>query len=191
MVSTIEAKPGMIARRGLLALAGGTLAAGLVARKPRAAESFPGPEALKKLSQPVAHPTLGFSLPDGTRRSFADYAGRALVVNFWATWCAPCVAEMPALAALAQAGAAEGILVLPVSLDRGGAPAVAKFYQNHRLVDLPVLLDPKSAAMQVLGLSGVPQTLIIGRDGTERARSAGPVAWDRPDVLAAIRALVG
>ena len=174
----------------MLALAGGTLAAGLFARKPHAEGGLMGVAALKKLAKPVAHPDLGFALPDGSRRTLADYAGHALVVNFWATWCAPCVAEMPALSALARAGAAEDILVLPVSLDRGGAPAVEKFYLSHRLADLPVLLDQKSEAMRLLALRGVPTTLVIGRDGMERARSEGPIAWDSKDVLAAIRALV-
>src|SRR3978361_1803851 len=108
-----------ITRRAVLDGAAGTLAVGLAARKPAAADARPdgllGVAALKKLAQPVGHPELGFALPDGTRKMLADYAGHALVVNFWATWCAPCVAEMPALVGLARAGAAEDILVLPVS----------------------------------------------------------------------------
>ena len=69
-----------------------------------------------------------------------------MVINLWATWCVPCVEEMPSLAALSKTLAPDDIAVLPLSSDRGGARVVEAFYQEHGITGLPVLLDPKGAA---------------------------------------------
>ncbi len=204
-----------IARRSLLA-AGGTLLAAVAARKylfaadagagdlPPAPPSGPETQsldALKPLQPAALLPPLSFTLADGSTRSLSDYAGDGVVLNFWATWCAPCVSEMPALDVLSRALAKPGrnagspggrrIVVLPVSLDRGGADAVGPFYAGHGLRSLPVLLDPHSTTMTALRLDGIPTTLVIDRNGREVARVQGPVRWDDPEAAAVIARLVG
>jgi thiol-disulfide isomerase/thioredoxin len=203
-----------IVRRGLLAAAG-TLLAAAAARKylfapsagagdsagplsvgpppagPPPAGPVPQPITVLEARPPASVPGLRFTTADGTARSLADYAGKGVVLNFWATWCVPCVSEMPALDSLARAVAQEGIVVLPVSLDRTGAAAVGPFYAAHGIRDLPVLLDPHSDTMTALKLDGIPTTLVIDRHGREVSRVQGPVQWDSDRAAAVLGGLVG
>src|SRR5207244_682821 len=108
----------------------GNLAAVPLARKPRAQELADIRE-LHITDPPRALPDIPFLDAEDTERRISDFVGHAMVVNFWATWCAPCVAEMPSLSQLARAIAPSDIAVLPLSSDRGGAPVVERFYQEH------------------------------------------------------------
>jgi thiol-disulfide isomerase/thioredoxin len=194
-------------RRSIVAAAGvlavGTVAAGALLRKPAPPIATPvvAPGAngivlhdiagMKMATPPAAPPAATFTNAEGAPHTLADFAGSGLVVNLWATWCAPCVAEMPALQGLAEAVAKDGILVLPLSADFGGAPAVRKFYAAHQITALKIWLDPKGAVGQVWGVRGLPTTLIIDRHGREQGRMEGAVDWTNPATLAAIRRLVG
>jgi thiol-disulfide isomerase/thioredoxin len=184
-------------RRTVLA-AGGTLLAGAVARKyligPGQAD--PGhppvqPLDIIKPHPPTILPRLAFVDADGKAQSLEQYAGHGVVLNLWATWCVPCVAEMPALDALAGTLASSGIRVLTVSLDRGGAAAVGPFYAAHGIRSLPVLLDPRSALLGALGLDGITTTLLVGSTGMEVARLQGPVDWASPQAAALVTKLIG
>ena len=128
---------------------------------------------------------------EGATHDLTAFAGKGLVINMWATWCTPCVAEMPALQVLARKAAAAGILVLPLSSDRGGADVVRKFYASHAITGLPLWLDPKGAAASAWGARGLPTTYIIDRQGRERGRLEGAIDWAADDTLRAITALVG
>ena len=197
-------------RRALLA-GGGLVAAGTVAavaflRKPEAPpvhtllpSATPGTPAIKvgtiadlKRTDPPAIPAAAtFQEADGTLRSLGDYAGKGLVVNLWATWCVPCVAEMPELQDLARKVAGEGILVLPLSSDRGGAEVVRRFYAANRIDGLPVLLDPRGEAGRAWGARGLPTTIVIDRQGRERGRVEGAIDWTSAATVAELRRLVG
>jgi len=180
----------LMSRRMALA-AGGTLAAGVWPRKPQAGDLPPLSQKLVRTEPPAALPDGTFMDAEGAPRRLADYRGRGLVVNFWATWCAPCVAEMPALAALAAAVAADRIDVLPLSSDRGGAAVVEAWYRGKGITGLPVLLDPKGALARAWGLRGVPTTVIIGRDGLDLGRLEGTADWGTAEAVAVVRGLVG
>lgn len=167
--------------------AGGTLLAALPARQGLAA-----PHGLNRLREAdAALPGITFTDADGTTLSPADFAGKGLVLNLWATWCPPCVAEMPALDRAAAALAGDGILVLPLSSDRGGLNTVQGFYERTQLRHLRIWLDPRGAATRALGARGLPTTVIVDRQGREKARVEGDAAWDAPEFLAAIRRLAG
>lgn len=181
----------MLRRRALAAVAGGTLAAGLAGGKPMAADVPSFASKLKPTDPPVVPEETSFLDASGATRSLAAYGGQGLVVNFWATWCAPCVREMPALSALADTLAPHDILVLPLSADRGGAPVVTKWFQDRGIANLPVLLDAKGALGRAWQLRGLPTTVLIDRQGREVARLEGDVDWTTPDVPDAIRRLVG
>ncbi len=177
-------------RRALLAAAL-TLPVALAPRKPRAAT--PGLADLGRL-QPTdgaAVPELRFSTADGTVRTLADYAGQGVVLNLWATWCVPCVAEMPALDALARLVAGDGVAVLALSSDRGGAPPVERFYRDKGIRTLPVLLDSQGDAARALGARGIPTTLLIDRAGKERGRLEGAADWSSAEFVAAVRRMAG
>jgi thiol-disulfide isomerase/thioredoxin len=178
-------------RRALLA-AGGTLAAATLPGKLHAEEELQSfAEAFKAASPPKSQAALAFTTDDGTPRTVADYAGKGLVLNLWATWCVPCVTEMPALDQAARMLAASKILVLPLSSDRGGASVVKSYYQSHGIGDLPVILDPKGATARALAVRGIPTTLIIDRKGNELGRMEGAVAWSSDASLKAIKKLIG
>jgi thiol-disulfide isomerase/thioredoxin len=176
----------LMSRRRLIQ-AGMVVAPGLTAAQ--AAWAAAGPERLREESRPL--PAFTFLDAEGRERTPADFTGQGLVLNLWATWCAPCVAEMPALAKLAAALAGERIAVMPLSSDRGGKPVVEAFYQRVGLSGLGVWLDPRGAAARALGARGLPTTVIVDRTGQERARLEGDAAWDTPAMMEAVRRLIG
>ncbi|EHL96750.1 redoxin family protein [Acetobacteraceae bacterium AT-5844] len=146
---------------------------------------------LVTIEPPKPVPPLTFTDAEGKPYDLGDFDGRMLLVNLWATWCAPCVAEMPALDRAQQALEAEGWSVLPLSSDRGGKAQVEPFYQRTGLKHLRIWLDPRGAAGRQLGARGLPTTVIIDRQRREVARLEGEAEWDSPDMLARLRALAG
>lgn len=113
--------------------------------------------------------------------------GRGVVMNFWATWCAPCVREMPGLERLHQTLKDEGFLVMAVSEDRGGAAKVEPFLDRLGLHELPVFLDLKGALARGFAVRGLPATFVIDRNGGVVAGLTGPAEWDSPEAIALIR----
>jgi thiol-disulfide isomerase/thioredoxin len=179
----------LITRRHMLA-ACGTLAAGLGVRKPRASELHDLATALTPTDPPVAAPDISFVAADGSEHRLKDFLGHGMVINLWATWCVPCVEEMPSLAALSKTLAPDDIAVLPLSSDRGGARVVEAFYQQHDITGLPVLLDPKGAAARTWHARGIPTSLIIDKQSREVARLEGSADWSTPAAAAIVRKLV-
>jgi thiol-disulfide isomerase/thioredoxin len=180
----------LITRRTMLAAAG-TLAAGLAPRNSHAAESLPPLASLLKLTTPPAPPAeIVFTDRNGAPHRLGEFQGHGMVINLWATWCVPCVAEMPSLAVLARALAPSDIAVMPLSSDRGGLAKVEAFYAEHHISALPILLDPRGEAGTAWGVRGIPTTLIIDRQGRERARAEGAADWSTQDAAEVIRRLV-
>jgi len=172
-----------------LAAAAGSVAGTLLPGKPQA-ERLPSlAEGLTKVSPPADLPDALFVTQDRASHSLAEFKGRGMVVNLWATWCAPCVAEMPSLESLSKALAPQDIAVLPMSSDRGGAEVVQAWFQQHGITGLPVLLDPKGALARAFGARGIPTTVIINRDGRQVARLEGAADWGQPEAQATIREL--
>jgi len=175
-----------IARRAALI---GTLAVGLLSRKPLAEEAET-PGKLKLIDPPVPAPAISFLDADGASHSLKDYRGSGVVLNLWATWCAPCVAELPSLDALAGKLAGQGVVVLALSSDHGGAAAVRRFYQEHGIKTLPILLDPQGTAMRAFGLNGIPATFLLDAEGQERAREEGGEDWAKSGMVERITTLL-
>jgi len=179
----------LVGRRMALAL-GATLLGAPVARKAAAAGPDGGLSRLREHPQGQALPEgLTFTDAEGRATDFTAFRGRGLVVNFWATWCAPCVAEMPALDRLHALVAREGIEVLALSNDRGGRAQVEPFFQRAGLRNMAIWLDPRGATGRALAVRVLPTTLILDRRGLEVARLEGDAAWDQPPMIAAIRRL--
>jgi peroxiredoxin len=133
----------------------------------------------------------GFRLPTlgGGEAELSSWRGRVVVLNFWATWCPPCVAEMPSLERLHRALGPEGLAVVTVSTDED-EEAVEAFVRRHGLT-LPVLLDPAGrVAAQAYRVSSYPQSFVLDRHGVLLGHYEGPVEWDTPEARAHFRGLL-
>ncbi|MGH7211221.1 MAG: TlpA disulfide reductase family protein, partial [Acetobacteraceae bacterium] len=168
-------------------LVAGTVATLLDPRKPHAQTIG----ELTRVTPPRPAPEVVFHTADGSARRIADYAGKPVLVNLWATWCPPCVAELPSLAALARALAPQGILVLPISADRGGAKTVEAFYAAHAITGLPVLTDADSALMHAFAVPGLPTTFVIDAEGRIVGMEEGGMDWNAPSVPGVLHRMWG
>lgn len=121
----------------------------------------------------------------------SDFRGRVVVLNLWATWCAPCREEMPSLDRLQQAFAEEPVTVLALSVDRAGPERVRQFLEEIGVRHLAVYRDPKMRATRALRVPGLPATILVDRLGREVGRHLGIAEWDSDGVQAAIRGLLG
>ncbi|MGR3542127.1 MAG: TlpA disulfide reductase family protein [Hasllibacter sp.] len=130
------------------------------------------------------------ALPEGALPAGAvPLSPRLTVVNFWATWCAPCREEMPSLARAHEVLSPEGIGVVLVASDRSPRAAIEGFLDRVGARGLPNVIDADGTLRAAAAAIGLPTTLILGPDGTEVARLPGTAEWDGPDALATLRAL--
>ena len=181
----------LISRRTILA-AGATLAAAIPSRKPHAAPLLRDlAQVLIPTDPPVAPPDMPFFDAGGGEHRLNEFLGHGMVINLWATWCAPCVAEMPSLQALSVALAPHDIAIMPLSSDRGGVDTVRAWFKDHDVTGLPILTDPKGALARAWDVHGLPTTIIINRKGLDCARLEGPANWSSAQAVALIRRLVG
>jgi thiol-disulfide isomerase/thioredoxin len=140
------------------------------------------------LSEPADLPDADLVTLDDAPASLEDYRGQWVVLNFWATWCAPCRAEMPSLDALA--GSIPGLVVVPVATGRNAPEAIRRFYDEVGVKNLPVLRDPKSALSRQMGIAGLPVTVILNPEGQEIGRLIGDADWNSPEAHAVLKALM-
>jgi thiol-disulfide isomerase/thioredoxin len=137
------------------------------------------------LASPRPAPAVMFATRAGAPASFADFAGRVVLVNLWATWCAPCVEEMPSLARL-QAKLGD-LAVLAVSEDRRGAELVDPFVAKLGLDGLAIYLDPKNDLSHAFAVDGLPTSFLIDRSGRVVGTLVGAAAWDSPAMIGLLR----
>lgn len=137
------------------------------------------------LKEPALAPDTPFFDGRDNVRHFADFKGKTLLVNFWATWCAPCIREMPSLDRLQTKLDPERFELLAISQDRGGKAQVVPFLTNRlNLPDLPVFYDPKLKLGRALGIRGLPTTFVIDPKGNLVGALAGAAEWDSADAVA-------
>lgn len=134
-------------------------------------------------AKPLPAPDQPFTDETGKERSLAAYRGAALVVNFWATWCGPCIKEMPALDALAKKVEKRGIVVLALSSDREGAPVVQQYFDKNGFTGLPVSIDALSKVARTLDIIGLPTTVFFDTQGRQVGRVVGAAEWDAPATI--------
>src|SRR5579871_531010 len=139
---------------------------------------------------PTPAPQAPFTDAAGKTHTLAEFKGKALVVNLWGTFCAPCVAEMPTLAQLQTQTQGQPVVVLPISVDADGERANAEAFIARR-PPLPFYADPNYGIAFALKppVAGLPTTLLIDRDGNVRARVAAGANWSGPDALRVVQAL--
>lgn len=134
-------------------------------------------------------PRLQFLDENQRTLSLQQYQGRPILLHLWATWCAPCVREIPLLVRLQADYAAYGLVLLPVSQDFA-AEDIRRFYRNNGILNLPLLLDRDSSIFKAVGTRGLPISILIDRYGNEMRRFAGNTNWDSPQVRGMLNELL-
>lgn len=135
---------------------------------------------------PAPAPAVAFSNGDNATLGFKDFKGKVTLVNLWATWCAPCVKEMPSLQALKQARGGADFDVVTISEDKTARKVVDPFFEKNNLADLPRYTDAESAVGRAFRVRGLPTTMLLDRDGNEIGRFEGGANWSGSDALALI-----
>lgn len=130
-------------------------------------------------------PLLSFQDATGKPVTLADFHGRVVLLNVWATWCPPCREEMPSLDRLNAKRGGPDFEVVALSIDRD-PDLIKPFYQDFGIRTLTHYVDPTTRVSDTLRAPGVPTTLLIDREGREIGRAMGPAAWDGPQVEALI-----
>jgi len=139
----------------------------------------------------VGQALADFTLPDlhGQSVQLSALRGKVVFINVWATWCPPCVEEMPTIQRLYERLHGQGLEVLAISLDALGAQVVEPFMRNHRLT-FPVLLDPKSLIQRLYRTTGVPESFIVDKRGILADKVIGPRDWAHPQIIAQFERLL-
>jgi thiol-disulfide isomerase/thioredoxin len=145
---------------------------------------------LQWLATPRPVPATPFTAESGTSLTLHDFAGRVLLVNFWATWCGPCVHEMPTLDALQAALGGDGFTVVAINQDRNGPRVAEPFLYTKGWRHLAVYTESGGHFAKDAGLEGLPTSLIVDRNGREVARLEGAAVWNSPEMVATLRKLM-
>lgn len=149
---------------------------------------------MKKLNiheSPVATTDAAFELEDdGGKGTLADYKGKYVLLNFWATWCAPCRKEMPQINALQKEFGGDNFEVLTIASGRNSPTGIKRFFEEAGIDSLPRHQDPKQAISSQMGIFGLPITVILDPEGREIARMRGDADWDSESAKSIIKALI-
>ena len=149
--------------------------------------------ALKKLNiaaAPAPAPDVAFTTAEGGEARLSDFRGHPMLVNFWATCCAPCRQEMPSLDALQAAFADTPFRVMTIATGRSPLPAIDRFFAETGVSHLPRHSDPNMALARSMGVLGLPVSVIIDAEGREVARLIGDADWASPEAHALVEALL-
>jgi thiol-disulfide isomerase/thioredoxin len=167
----------------VLAGAGAAVEDGAVSvERPRLGEFIPN-------SPPIPAPTISVVDLAGNTVSLSDFAGRPVLINFWATWCEPCLREMPSLERM-QSRLGDKITVVAISEDRGGSKTVEPFINKLGLKSFKTYLDPKSDAGRAFKVAGLPTSFLIDREGRVLGRVEGAAEWDSPKLLGVLKSVL-
>jgi len=180
-----------VAGAGVLGLAIWAMSSWMTVKEAPPPVSTLGAEGVLRVhAAPITVPPFAFEDAAGQRRSLADFRGRYVLLNVWATWCAPCREEMPALARLQAKLGGPQFEVLALSIDSGGAQAVKQFFAEVGVEGLAIYVDRSLQVYSALRVLGVPTTVLLDREGREIARHVGPAEWDGPQAVQSIQRLM-
>jgi thiol-disulfide isomerase/thioredoxin len=131
--------------------------------------------------KPLDVPPIEFADGEGATKSLADFKGKVVLLNIWASWCVPCREEMPALDKLEQELGGKDFAIVAVNIDKGGPEKAKNFLAETGATHLSLYTDPTSKMFAVLKTVGMPTTLVLDRDGKEIGRLVGPADWSSPE----------
>ena len=140
-----------------------------------------------RATKPKPVPELRFNDADGRAHTLADFRGKLVLLNIWATWCEPCREEMPALDRLQAKLGGERFQVVALSVDQEGLAIARRFYAETGIKALPLYIDPTAKAAFTVDAAGLPASLLIDRQGREIGRRLGAVNWDDAEVVERLR----
>lgn len=141
-------------------------------------------------AEPVPAGATPFESEDGEEMRLSDLEGKYVVLNFWATWCAPCRKEMPTLSALQAAMGGEDFEVVTIATGRNDPVGMAQFFAETEVDNLPLHRDPQQRLAREMGVLGLPITVILNPEGMEIARLQGDADWASDSAMAIVAALV-
>ncbi|MGB0900162.1 TlpA disulfide reductase family protein [Halocynthiibacter sp.] len=127
----------------------------------------------------------------GGEHTLADYQGKYVLLNFWATWCTPCRVEMPSLDRLQARLGGDQFEVVPVATSHNPQAAIDRFWTQAEIKNLPVLLDPDRLLAADFGALSLPLTIVLNPEGQEIARLIGDAEWDSDSAIAILSAMSG
>lgn len=137
----------------------------------------------KMNNKPILAPPTLFRDANGNQKVIADFKGDLLLLNFWATWCSPCIKELPSIARLRDKKKGEAFHVLAISTDMEGIQIPLKFLKKINLPKLPVFSDPKMQLARALGVTVLPTTIIVNKRGYIVGRLVGVAEWDSAEAI--------
>lgn len=146
-------------------------------------------EGLETVDDPKAFADQQVQVADGSYQRLSAYKGKALLINFWASWCAPCRAEMKDLVALQAQVGSDDFEVMAINADRGGLKMAARTLEDWGVLGLALYADPKMALLQEYATKGLPTSLIVSKEGRIIAQYLGELDWDAPEAIAYFKAL--
>jgi cytochrome c biogenesis protein CcmG, thiol:disulfide interchange protein DsbE len=187
-VALTERRRDWLLTTGFLLLVGGLVALGWVAR-----------ESKRPVAAGDLAPELRLPLLDGDTASLADYRGKVVMLNIWATWCPPCVTELPSMQRVYETFADQGLEILAVAVDAlpgerqadGRVVGVVSEFVDRFGLTFPVALDPTGGTERLLEVNYLPTTFLIDREGRIRVREVGGRYWDAETNIQMIEALLG
>ena len=164
-----------------------------LAADPAMLESLREGDMRKLVVHDTPRPVPAAELLDGEddTHALADWRGQWVLLNFWATWCAPCRHEMPGLDRIAGELGGPDFVVLPVATGRNPVPAIRRFYAETGVAHMPVLRDPLQRFAREMAVFGLPVTVLIDPEGREIARLTGDAEWDGAEARALLAAVLG
>jgi thiol-disulfide isomerase/thioredoxin len=168
-----------------LLLAGGLFLAGTAIAL---TQQLPKNFILHEAPKPIA--SIAFEDGQGQPRTLAEFRGKVVLLNIWATWCGPCRREMPSLDRLQGLLGGADFEVVALSIDRAGLEPVRRFYANVSIRNLAIYIDSPGKATRELATVGVPATLLIDHTGRELGRLVGPAEWDEPDIIQFLKRVI-
>jgi thiol-disulfide isomerase/thioredoxin len=154
------------------------------------AEGQSVPRPIRKLETAVLAPQTTFLDEQGSIKTLLDFEGKIVVVNFWATWCSPCIKEMPSLERLSLKLPSRDFAVIAISQDEGGAAVAKPFLERIQVNQLAIYYDPNGQLSREFGVRGFPTTVILAKDGTVNSKLEGVAEWDADNIVAYLRSIL-
>ncbi len=147
---------------------------------------------MKKLRfvEPAPVPDTVFTHADGGEYTLAQFEGKHIVLNFWATWCAPCRKEMPMLSELQAEFGGDSFEIVTIATGRNELAGIRRFFDEIEVDNLPIYLDPRQKLAREMGVLGLPVTLVLDPEGNEIGRMIGDAEWNGDSAKAIVKALI-